>query len=318
MTSAIQRQERRGTKADTDGFVGAEGEVTVDLTNNRTVVHDGSKQGGFSVPNGIDLMTRAMTEVAASGTDNYVATFPSFPDTYIAGMRVSIKFTNANTGNCTININGVGVVDLLDTEGNAIAASELEALSVWEIEYNGAAWQLYEGAGSGSAPAPEIFTASGSWVKPSGFSGYIKVTAISGGGGGSGGGGNDATNGTDGGTTAFGTQCSATGGGRGTAGSSGSAGSDGVGVDGDLNITTSDFYTDYSTGGKGGSKGSVQISFVGQDGGDGVGVVKYIDATTLPASVSVTVGAAGARGLAGNGGGHGTAGQAGVCIVEYL
>jgi hypothetical protein len=42
MTTATQVQLRRGTSADVAGFTGAQGEVVVDTTNNRAVVHDGA------------------------------------------------------------------------------------------------------------------------------------------------------------------------------------------------------------------------------------------------------------------------------------
>ena len=44
---ATQVQFRRGTTAETSGFTGAVGEVTVDLTKKTCVVHDGSRVGGF-------------------------------------------------------------------------------------------------------------------------------------------------------------------------------------------------------------------------------------------------------------------------------
>ena len=44
---ATQVQFRRGTTAETLAFTGAIGEVTVDLTKNTTVVHDGITAGGF-------------------------------------------------------------------------------------------------------------------------------------------------------------------------------------------------------------------------------------------------------------------------------
>jgi hypothetical protein len=44
---ATQVQFRRGTTVETSTFVGAVGEVTVDLTKNVCVVHDGTTAGGF-------------------------------------------------------------------------------------------------------------------------------------------------------------------------------------------------------------------------------------------------------------------------------
>jgi len=44
---STQVQFRRGTTAETAGFIGALGEVTVDTSQNICVVHDGVSAGGF-------------------------------------------------------------------------------------------------------------------------------------------------------------------------------------------------------------------------------------------------------------------------------
>ena len=44
---ATQVQFRRGTTAESAAFIGAFGEVTVDISKNVCVVHDGSTLGGF-------------------------------------------------------------------------------------------------------------------------------------------------------------------------------------------------------------------------------------------------------------------------------
>jgi major tropism determinant Mtd-like protein len=49
MTTATQVQLRRGTSTQVAGFTGAQGEVVVDTTNNRAVVHDGATAGGFAL-----------------------------------------------------------------------------------------------------------------------------------------------------------------------------------------------------------------------------------------------------------------------------
>lgn len=48
---ATQVQIRRGTDAENDAFTGAEGEVTMDLTNKQLRVHDGQTMGGMKIPN---------------------------------------------------------------------------------------------------------------------------------------------------------------------------------------------------------------------------------------------------------------------------
>ena len=49
---ATQVQLRRGTEAENDAFTGAEGEITIDTTNDTIRVHDGVKKGGYPVMKG--------------------------------------------------------------------------------------------------------------------------------------------------------------------------------------------------------------------------------------------------------------------------
>lgn len=49
---ATQVQLRRGTEAENDVFTGAEGEITIDTTNDTIRVHDGVKEGGYQVMKG--------------------------------------------------------------------------------------------------------------------------------------------------------------------------------------------------------------------------------------------------------------------------
>lgn len=49
---ATQVQMRRGTSLENDEFTGAEGEITIDTTNDTIRVHDGAKKGGYTVMKG--------------------------------------------------------------------------------------------------------------------------------------------------------------------------------------------------------------------------------------------------------------------------
>lgn len=60
---ATQVKRRRGTTAENDAFAGAEGEITVDLTNKELRVHDGSgKLGGFRIGRHTDR-SNCITEI---------------------------------------------------------------------------------------------------------------------------------------------------------------------------------------------------------------------------------------------------------------
>lgn len=69
---ATQVKRRRGTEAQNNEFTGAEGEITVDLTNMTLRVHDGVTQGGFVVGGGAgrnigDVFFTARTDTTLNG-----------------------------------------------------------------------------------------------------------------------------------------------------------------------------------------------------------------------------------------------------------
>lgn len=69
---ATQVKRRRGTEAQNNEFTGAEGEITVDLTNMTLRVHDGMTRGGFVVGGGAgrnigDVFFTARTDTTLNG-----------------------------------------------------------------------------------------------------------------------------------------------------------------------------------------------------------------------------------------------------------
>lgn len=107
---ATQVKRRRGTNDENDAFAGAEGEITVDLTNKELRVHDGSgKTGGFrigrhtdrtncvpEIPQDIKLELNNGTLTLKAGSKVYLATGnSSFPTQTIA---TDIQYTNAYSG----------------------------------------------------------------------------------------------------------------------------------------------------------------------------------------------------------------------------
>lgn len=183
------------------------------------------------------------------------------------------------------------------------------------------------GAPGFGIPNMSVITSSSFWTVPAGVT-RIRVTVVGGGGGA------DVDSGATGGTSAFGTYCSATGGGRGSKYTGPGAG--GTGIGGTLNISGG-----YGLGGGGdvngngfsctlaggnsifginsygsGAAGSLALAPVdyftynyGSAGGGGT-AIKIITGLTPGTSISVTVGAGGYLPLGGSG-------NAGVVIVEY-
>lgn len=78
----------------------------------------------------------SMQFATASGTDTYTATLTPAITAYANGQSFRIKFTNGNTGAATLNVNGVGAVDLQKRNGTALASGDIPANSIFEVTYN--------------------------------------------------------------------------------------------------------------------------------------------------------------------------------------
>ena len=220
------------------------------------------------------------------------------------GLVNATPVANGGTGSATLTANNV----LL---GNGTSAVQVVAPSTSGnvLTSNGTTWQSSTPVVSGFTHL-QVFTSSATWTVPAGVT-KCKVTVIGGGGGGGNGGGDDVaffggggggggtaikilssltstvsvTIGSSGGTSSFGSYCSASGGGGGSNASGsgpGPAGSGGNGSSGDLNITGVSGF-----GGQGGASALGGGSY-GMGGGGG-----YSD------------------------GSYGAAGTSGVIIVEY-
>lgn len=110
---ATQVKRRRGTNDENDAFAGAEGEITVDLTNKELRVHDGSgKKGGFRVghysyssnciteiPQDIKLELNNGTLTLKSGSKVYIPNGSGVFDTLPIGSDYIIS--NLGTGTYT-------------------------------------------------------------------------------------------------------------------------------------------------------------------------------------------------------------------------
>lgn len=93
-----------------------------------------------------------------AGSANEIAlVLPEIVDltTYIKGNRFSFKAVLTNTGATTININGVGAVEVLKTGGVPLTAGSIIAGGVYDVYYDGSQFQLTAGAGFASAEATE-------------------------------------------------------------------------------------------------------------------------------------------------------------------
>lgn len=87
----------------------------------------------------------------ASGTDTYTANVTPTFTAYVSGQRFNIKFTNANTGAATININSKGAKSILHNGGTPLIA----AGQIMILQYDGVNMQII-----GDGGAPLIFSST--------------------------------------------------------------------------------------------------------------------------------------------------------------
>lgn len=87
---------------------------------------------------------RNLSYVADSGAaDAYVVTFGDpAPTAYAAGMVVQFIAGATNTGAATLNVNSLGAKQIVDTDGNALAAGALSASAVNTVIYDGTKFRL--------------------------------------------------------------------------------------------------------------------------------------------------------------------------------
>ena len=66
----------------------------------------------------------------------------SFPQAYVAGLRVAFKAANANTGASTLNINAIGVKTIKKNGNQDLQANDIKAGQVVELRYDGTNFQM--------------------------------------------------------------------------------------------------------------------------------------------------------------------------------
>ena len=136
---------------------------------NSTVAADITGQVSFFVPDGSYILTYSykgtvyktrspvqildpMGFVALPDTgavNAYVVTDQRLPAQLYTGLKVEFKAVNANTGGCTLNINGSGAQALVQPGGAALAPGMVQTNGLTRVEWDGAQWQLI---GSQSQP----------------------------------------------------------------------------------------------------------------------------------------------------------------------
>lgn len=289
----------------------------------------------------------------AGGTDAYAITLSPVITAYSAGQVFTFKANTANTGAATLNVNALGAITIKKNYNSDLADGDIKANQIVTVVYDGTNMQLVSPvANPSTASTVQVFTASGTWNKPTGLVYAIVEVVGSGGGGagagttngnaggGGGGGGyskkrilagalgssetvtigavgtagtSGANAGGTGGTSSFGAHCSATGGSGGSP-SVGVSAEGGVGSSGDINANG-------GIGGPGSSGGAATQHPHGSYGGNsyfGGGARDHSDNTNRAGLAGTAYGGGGGGGYRASGDQAGAAGAAGIVIVtEY-
>lgn len=152
--TATQTKLRRGTATQCDAMTPAEGELVVDLTNDRPRLGDGLLAGGFSIPNAFDVQNGAFNTVTATGTNTIAVTLAPVPLGYGSTTTVIFKQATTNTGAATLNVNTLGAKALVKVSGGAIVpliAGDLVAGAYYTARYDGTQFILAAAGGGGVA-----------------------------------------------------------------------------------------------------------------------------------------------------------------------
>lgn len=160
---SVQVKRRRDVAATVAAYVGAQGELIVDTTNNRVTVHDGATAGGFAAAKLSEVITNGRTAVsdaayAVLATDRSVAytaltaarivTLPA-ASAYPTGTALTIFDESGNcsaTNALTIARSGSDTID------GATSASIATAYGYLALESNGSGkWTIIDQALGASA-----------------------------------------------------------------------------------------------------------------------------------------------------------------------
>ena len=323
---STQVKRRRGTAAENAAFTGAQGEMTYMTDTKRLAVHDAVTAGGAIFLNADDIAKNVGQSGTVGGSANAITLTNAVPvKSYANGLEILIKPTANNTGATTVDVDGLGTVNLekmVAGVSTALAANDLRNGVFSKAIHDGTRFQLQTGGGA-SISNRQIFTGSGTWTKPSNYDAtamaLIEVW-------GAGGGGTGGASGSSGGSSSFGSVCVAyAGGGAGGGGAIGGAGggvnaTPGSGVRNDMgvegqgagNATFAIPCGGYFTGG-GGGNGTNTVGAASVYGGGGGG------GATSAGGASSFGGAGGAGGSGagtapgGGGGGSNAGGGGGSC-----
>jgi hypothetical protein len=127
--------------------------ATVEYVQNEVVAHDTDAEAHADIR---EKMSTLSPYAVASGTNTYIVNVPGIT-ALSEGFAIKIKFTNANTGASTLNINSLGAKAIQKGNGSALSSGNIKAGQICHLAYTGSVFQLLgEGGEYGTAIASDV------------------------------------------------------------------------------------------------------------------------------------------------------------------
>lgn len=137
---------------------GAVVEVVVSATNINKLIEGILAEHGQDGKHLISALDAIRYAADAGGDDTYSVTLAPAPTAYYAGMEVNFKPTTANTGACTLDVNGLGAKAIKKNVSADLETGDILAGQMVKVIYDGTNFQLVSDIPLVKASAAEIDT----------------------------------------------------------------------------------------------------------------------------------------------------------------
>ncbi|MCJ7996701.1 hypothetical protein J5N58_07010 [Rhizobium cremeum] len=133
------------------------------------------------------IQSGGLNYAVAGGTANALTVaLSSVPEALPDGMIISVLIATANTGPATINVNGLGADDIVNTNGGALLAGDMPAGNVVQLIRRNGEWRI-NGNSRGRLLNTQVFKVAGAYTyTPTPGTQYVEVEVQGGGGAGGG------------------------------------------------------------------------------------------------------------------------------------
>lgn len=172
--------EAYGTASVTNATTTSAGKVELATSAESVAGTDNGSVGPLSVqPSLIAANVQSGTFVYAASTDvsdTYTVSLTPALTAYTTGMKVRVKFTTANTGACTLNINSLGAKNIKLIDGTDPLDGDIAAGKSYGLSYDGTNFILERSPAKASASEVNAGTSENSYVSPNILNDYYSLS----------------------------------------------------------------------------------------------------------------------------------------------